>query len=124
MGERGKMANQDLIRFIVEARKRRFDDNQIKAPLLEDGWEISEINEAINSIDKNPKNKFEIYLKDDLIKILEKRAKKNKFTIPEQIGDILRRSCINVSTKTTSKAEKLDDLLVSIFSRQKRDKKE
>jgi Txe/YoeB family toxin of Txe-Axe toxin-antitoxin module len=54
-----------------------------------------------------------------MLKIIDKRAKKNMLTISEQIDDILRRSCINAKT-TTSKPEKLDDTLISLFSRKKK----
>ena len=58
----------------------------------------------------------------DLIKELEKRAKKNFFSIKEQAEDIVRRSMINYSGKST-KPFKCDDKLVGIFSREKRGRK-
>lgn len=64
------------------------------------------------------KNRIEIYLNSDLIKKLEKRAKKNLLSLPEQIEDILRRSCIN--TKKSVVDEKLDDKLIGLFSRRRR----
>ena len=42
-----------------------------------------------------------IELDKDEIKILEKRAKKNLMTLKEQIEDIIRRSCVSSSKKTT-----------------------
>jgi hypothetical protein len=57
-----------------------------------------------------------------LLKMIEKRAKKNMLTLPEQIEDTLRRSCISLKKKPLISG-KIDDLLVSIFSRQKRGKK-
>jgi len=63
-----------------------------------------------------------INLDDEEVKILEKRAKKNILTLPEQVEDIIRRSCIN-SKKTTSRPAKIDDPLVAIFSRQKTGRK-
>jgi len=68
------------------------------------------------------KNKVTIYLNNDLLKLIEKRAKRNMLTLPEQIEDILRRSTLSLKKGTLPK-EKLDDLLVSLFSRQKRMKR-
>lgn len=64
-----------------------------------------------------------IKLDKDEIKVLEKRAKKNLMTLQEQINDIIRRSCVNSLNKSSSPKEKIDDRLVSVFSRQKRRKK-
>jgi hypothetical protein len=63
-----------------------------------------------------------IDLTEQEIKLLKKRGKKNILTLREQVEDIVRRSCINSKTKTTS-SPKCDDQLVEIFSRQKRIKK-
>jgi hypothetical protein len=117
------MANKKLIEFIKEARKRGFDDIQIKIPLLKKGWPHSEIDNAFASLSSGSskykfKNKITIFLDNRALKILEKRAKKNLLTISEQIEDILRRSCIKTKLTSTT-PEKLDDLLVSIFSRKK-----
>jgi hypothetical protein len=57
-----------------------------------------------------------------LLKLLEKRARRNMLTLPEQIEDTLRRSCLSMKKKPLT-SEKLDDLLVSLFSRRKRGKK-
>ena len=120
------MANQNLIKFIKEARKRGFDDYEIRVPLIKKGWAISEIELAFNFIKKSEKrphisfkNKITIYLNNNLLTLVEKRAKKNMLTLPEQIEDVLRRSTLNLKSKSP-KPEKIDDLLVSIFSRQKR----
>ena len=117
------MPNKELVEFIREARKRGFDDYQIKEPLLKNGWPIEEIEKAFCILKPKYKfkNKVSLFLDSDILKIIEKRAKKNMFTISEQIEDILRRSCIRL--KPTKKEEKLDDLLVSLFSRRKHDKK-
>jgi hypothetical protein len=63
--------------------------------------------------------KLTIYLDDEEVKVLEKRAKKNIFTLKEQVEDIIRKSVVR--TKTTSRIPtfKGDDRLVGIFSRQK-----
>ena len=120
--------NADLVKFIKTARSRGFDDYEIRAPLLKEGWPISEIEIAFNSLKRtkrehiNFKNKVTIYLNNDLLKLIEKRAKKNMLTLPEQIEDILRRSTLSLK-KGKITGEKLDDLLVSLFSRQKRTKR-
>ena len=64
-----------------------------------------------------------IELDKDEIKILEKRAKKNLMTLKEQIEDIIRRSCVSSSKKTTASEPNIDDKLISLFSRQKKAKK-
>jgi len=66
--------------------------------------------------------KLTIQLDDEEVKILEKRAKKNLFTLTEQVQDIIRRSCISTKTTTTSRF-KADDKLVEVFSREKRGRK-
>jgi hypothetical protein len=116
--------NQDLINFIKEARKRGFDDFEIKEPLLKKGWPLEDIENAFYALKPKPKfkNKISIFIDNGLLKLLEKRAKKNMFTVSEQIEDILRRSCINTKKKMPS-LTKCDDSLVSIFSRAKRNKK-
>ena len=117
--------NKDLVKFIKEARNRGFDDYQIREPLLKQGWALDEIEAAFFSLRPEKhmrfkfKNKIEVYLSNDLLKIIEKRAKKNMLTLPEQIEDILRRSCINLKKKSFLPKGKIDDLLVNIFSRQK-----
>lgn len=112
------MPNKQLINFIEEARKRDFNDFQIKEPLLKKGWPLNEIEKAFSVLKPNIefKNKITIFVDYKILKILEKRAKKNMFTISEQIEDILRRSAINAG-KIKREEEKLDDLLVSLFSR-------
>jgi hypothetical protein len=55
-------------------------------------------------------------------KILKKRAKKNLFSLREQIEDIIRRSCVTYKGGGPKKI-KVDDKLVAIFSREKRGKK-
>lgn len=113
--------NKELVAFIKEARKRGFDDFQIKEPLLKRNWPIEEIEKAFSVLKPRYKfkNKICIYLDSDVLKILEKRAKKNMFTISEQIDDILRRSCITSKTRKKPE-EKLDDVLVALFSRRRK----
>ena len=66
--------------------------------------------------------KITILIDDQEEKILKKRAKKNLFSLREQIEDIIRRSCVRTS-HGTYKPIKVDDRLVAIFSRQKRGRK-
>lgn len=118
------MTNKRLIKFIREARTKGYDDYQIKEPLLRKGWPIEMIEEAFVSLKPRPKfkNKITIYLDSEVLEAIDKRARKNIFTIPEQIEDILRRSVIN-GKKNIAKMEKLDDSLVAIFSRNTKGKK-
>ena len=113
------MANKKVVNFIKEARKRGFGDSDLRKALLNHGWPLQEIEKAF--IFLQPKYKFKnqvcIFLGNDVLDVLEKRAKKNMFTVSEQIEDILRRSCVGL--KKTSKMKKCDDLLVSIFSRER-----
>jgi len=112
-----------LTDFIKEARKRGFDDSQIRKALLNYGWTEEKISQGFEAITPKFKNKNQIciFLSDELIEALEKRAKKNMFTLGEQIEDILRRSSIRKATSTET--EKIDDLLVSCFSRSQRGRK-
>jgi len=64
-----------------------------------------------------------ISIDKEVEKILEKRAKKNLLTLREQIEDILRKSAVRTKSGTTRSDPKVDDRLVSIFSRVKKEKK-
>jgi metal-responsive CopG/Arc/MetJ family transcriptional regulator len=63
-----------------------------------------------------------IKLDDGLYKILEKRAKKNYLEMDELIEDIVRRSMLSYK-KGSSESDKIDDSLVSIFSKSKKGRK-
>ena len=121
------MPNKNLLKFIKEARARGFEDYQIREPLIKKGWPEQEVNSAFllihqNKLEKNkPKIPISIFLDQEILKIIEKRAKKNLLNNGEQIQDIIRRSCVNQKNKKPSE-EKLDDLLVSLFSRKRRGK--
>lgn len=110
-----------LTKFIKQARSKGYDDLQIKEILMKHSWPVDEIERAFSAF--KPKYKFKnkvcIFLDTDLLKIIEKRAKKNLFAIPEQIEDILRRSCVRTKSMK-AETEKLDDMLISLFSRKKR----
>jgi len=120
--------DKGLIKFIKEARKRGFDDYEIRTPLLKQGWPVFEVEMAFNSLKRAKrehisfKNKVTIYINNELLYLIEKRAKKNMLTLPEQIEDILRRSTLSLK-KGKLTGEKIDDLLVSLFSRRKRMKR-
>jgi len=112
-----------LVNFVREARQKGFSDSKIQESLLDYGWNISAIEKAFSQL--NPKFKIKnqvcVFLSNELLASLEKRAKKNMFTMNEQIEDILRRSCIR--RKTTPEQEKLDDLLITCFSRARKGRK-
>ena len=63
-----------------------------------------------------------IQLSEKEVKILKKRAKKNLFSLREQVEDIIRRSCISSKNKG-KRAFKTDDKLVEVFSRDRRGRK-
>ena len=64
-----------------------------------------------------------IHLDDKELKILEKRAKKNLFSLREQIEDIIRRSCVTYKGGKKYHTVKVDDRLVAVFSRDQRGRK-
>ncbi len=64
-----------------------------------------------------------INIDEDVKKIISKRAKKNLFSLREQIEDILRKSAVRTKSSVGYKALKIDDRLVSAFSREKRGRK-
>ncbi len=64
-----------------------------------------------------------ISIDEDVKKIISKRAKKNLLTLREQIEDILRKSAVRTKTSSNYKTIKVDDKLVSAFSREKRGRK-
>ena len=59
---------------------------------------------------------------DDIQKIISKRAKKNMLTLREQVEDIVRQSAVRTKAGAVSN-DKIDDTLVSVFSRSKRGRK-
>ncbi len=116
------MPDKNLKKFIKAARKKGFSDLDLKKALVGKGWNIQKIEEAFLSLQPKLKYKNQIclFLSNDIIDILDKRARKNLFTLGEQIEDILRRSCIK---KKTATSEKLDDLLLTCFSRSQKGRK-
>jgi hypothetical protein len=116
------MINKKLTDFIREARKRGFDDFEIREPLLKKGWPLEEIDLVFSHLNKKKtklkfKNRVCIWLDNELLKLIEKRADKNLLNVHEQIEDILRRSCLNL--KENKKEDKIDDLFLAFFSRKK-----
>jgi hypothetical protein len=115
------MANKEVINFIKEARRRSFGDSDIRKALINHGWPVVETEKAFAYLvpKYENKNQISLFLSDELIDILNKRAKKCMLTLPEMIEDILRRSTINQKSKKSPYDSKLDDKLVSLFSRQR-----
>lgn len=124
------MPNQKIVEFILECRKRGFDDWQIKEPLIHHGWSEDIVNEAFQSLanekekDKKTtknkekiKNAVTIYLDDDLVKIIDARAKKNMMNFNDQVEDILRRSCLSIKKQKSIVDKDLDDKFIGLFSR-------
>jgi len=115
------MTSKQLIDFIKEARRRGFGDLEVKKALLEHNWPLKEIEKAFNILSPKhaTKNQVTLFLNEDVMEVLEKRAKKNLFTVSEQVEDILRRSTVSQMKKKTSYEPKIDDALVSVFSRKR-----
>jgi len=136
MPEQQISANPELIKFLIEARKRGFDDWQLRDVLLRNNWPSIEIEKAIAYIKNQEeaglkkkqnqdgkivykyKNSITIHLDEDVLKVIEKRAKKNMLTPTEQIEDIVRRSCVNTK-KSAEVEDKVDDLFLRLFSRKR-----
>ncbi len=117
------MQDQDLIKFIKEAKKRKFSDSEIKSPLLKQGWPQEEIEKAFLSLRQKSEKKISVTIsvQESVLKIISTRAKKNLLSTEEQIEDIIRRSAINGKAKSIY-SENIDDLLVSSFSRKSKKK--
>jgi len=116
------MTDKVLVDFITGARKRGFSDVQIRKVIDEKGWPAGRVEDAFNSLQPKfkIKNQVCVFLGDEILEILEKRAKKSMFKLHEQIEDILRRS---TARKTKGTTEKLDDALLACFSRANTGKK-
>lgn len=112
-----------VLSFISEARKRGFSDMQIRRALEEKNYPENMINAGFEFLQPKFKirNQICLFLSNEILQSLEKRAKKNMLTLQEQIEDILRRSCIK--KKTAIQQEKLDDLLLTCFSRARKGRK-
>ncbi len=115
------MPDKKLVDFMLKARARGYDDLEIKEALLSNGWDNAVIEQGFASIKPQFKyrNKVCVYLDSDVLNKLDKRAKRNLFTLSEQIEDILRRSVV-LSSGKSFREEKLDDMLVALFSRKRR----
>lgn len=61
-----------------------------------------------------------ITIDDEAKKILSKRAKKNMFTLREQIEDIIRKSAVRTKSGKKYRKINVDDKLVAAFSRSRR----
>ena len=115
------MVNKKLVDFIKESRRRGYGDGDIRKALIEYGWPVAEVESAFNFLVPKYVNKDQVtlFLSDELMSVLDKRAKKNMFTVSEQIEDILRRSTINQTNKKSPYDAKLNDTLIGLFSRKK-----
>jgi hypothetical protein len=116
----------EITNFIEEARKRGFSDTRIKEALLNHGWSVEKVDASFESLNPKFKSKNQVclFLSDDLLNLLERRAKKNMQTISEQIEDIIRKSCVTYKgSKASSLSEKLDDNLIGLFSRKRTGRK-
>ena len=127
--------NSDLLKYIRECRQAGFEDFQIRIPLLDNGWELHEVQKAFEAIRTEEekqlkkkrikdnkivyvyKNSFTVHLDSEVAKIIEKRAKKNILTAEEQIEDIIRRSCVNLKKKDSEAVDNVDDIFLKLFSR-------
>ena len=129
-----KTADPRLVEFILEAKKEGYDEYHIRQPLLEKGWASEEIDNAFFLANKpnikksgvktgSGKTKIDIYLDSEIIKTIERKAKRNLLSVPEQIEDIVRRSVVRSKFFKPLQPEKIDDLLVAIFSRRKSGRK-
>ncbi|MEK6885610.1 MAG: hypothetical protein AABX17_01435 [Nanoarchaeota archaeon] len=128
-------SNSELIKFITEARARGFEDYQIRLPLLDKGWPLKDVERAFYEIKLQGqkklkkkqksdgkvvyvyKNSMTIHLDNEVMKMIEKRAKKNMLTSVEQVEDIVRRSCVNTKKNNAEVQDKVDDLFLKLFSR-------
>ncbi len=119
--------NQDLVNFILKARRAGYSDALITKLLISNNWPKDLVKEGFLDIDKQSnkiktkqkmgsKVKTFAYLDKNVVKSLEARAKKNLFTLPEQIEDILRRSVVG-QRKGGQFYDKVDDPFIGIFSR-------
>ena len=125
--------DERLLTFISEARRRGYSDSKIKQALIEKSWPADEVEQAFhlaklseseqNSKKEGGKFKIEVYLETEVFKNVEKRARKNMLSVPEQIEDIVRRSCVRSKLIKPFQSEKIDDLLISVFSRRKSGRK-
>ena len=64
-----------------------------------------------------------ISIDEEVKKILGKRAEKNLLTLREQIENILRESAVRTKSGSLETEPKIDDALISIFSRARGRKK-
>ena len=64
-----------------------------------------------------------ITLNDDVMRLLKKRADENLLNEREQIEDIIRRSMLSYKKTSRERTIKIDDKLVSAFSRERRGRK-
>ena len=127
--------NPEVVNFIIECRKRGFEDYEIRIELVEHGWPLNEVQAAFEEVKNEEekklkkkvvrenktvyvyKNSMTVHLSEEVFKLIEKRARKNILTSEEQVEDIIRRSCVNTKKSSAEAADKVDDLFLKLFSR-------
>ena len=126
----------ELLEYIRACREKGFEDYAIRIPLLENGWQLDEIQRAFYQIKEEEnrklkkkevtkdkkivyvyKNTMTVHLDSDVMKIISRRAKKNMLTPQEQVEDIIRRSCVNTKKSGGVAADNVDDVFLKLFSR-------
>lgn len=131
-----KKSNPELLKYIRECQALGYDDWQIREELMKNGWQIEDVAEAFlqiryeenqklkkkvrtprGKVVEHYKNTISVHLDSEVYNLIEKRAKKNMFTVEEQAADILRRSTINQKNQKSIADEKLEDKFIKLFSR-------
>ena len=84
--------SKTITRFITEARKRGFSDFQIRQELKRKNYPENLTIKCFDTLQPKfkIKNQICIFLSNEILTSLEKRAKKNLLTIEEQIEDIIQ----------------------------------
>ena len=133
-----KEPDAKLVEFIRACREAGWDDWQIREPLLKNGWEVEEIGAAFlqvkyeenqklkkkvktktGEVVERYKNSVTIHLDSEVLKAIEKRAKKNMLTPAEQIEDIIRRSCVTQKNQQALGKDDVEDKFIGFFSRRR-----
>jgi len=120
-GKEKKQKNKEIKKPIEKQVKKPSIDteNKIKQEIQEHQQLNKDLQDVELDAEVNLRNNSSVilFLDEELREALEKRAKKNMLTLPDQIEDILRRSTLNQKLKKSPPEDKLDDKLVGLFSR-------
>ena len=121
----------ELLKFIEEARNRGFSDEEIRKALAKNNWPDELISQGLNEVKSSEpiktglkKETITINLDESVMIVLKKRAKKNLLNCQQMAEDIIRRSCVSSGKTISGVPEKLDDLLVAVFSRKNSGRKQ